>query len=72
MTLFTLGEVARLVSVAPYRISYAIAVGALPDTETRFANKRCFTSEDVERIARHFRAETAVEGRSPRKEEGAV
>jgi DNA-binding transcriptional MerR regulator len=62
MTLYSLGEVARLVNVAPYRIAYAISVGALPDTEVRFNNKRCFSQEDVDRIARHFRHDCPNEG----------
>lgn len=54
MTLFSLGEVSRLLNVAPYRITYAISVRALPDASVRFTNKRCFTQEDVVRIEQYF------------------
>lgn len=72
MKLYSLGEVARLAGVAPFRISYAIGVGALPDTAMRFANKRCFTEEDVDRVVRHFRPESRVERTARRKEDGEV
>jgi DNA-binding transcriptional MerR regulator len=68
MNLYSLGEVARLVNVAPYRISYAISVGLLPDTALRFNNRRCFTPEDVELIACHFRTEIGVGEADARKE----
>lgn len=51
---FSLGEVADLLGVAPYRIAYAIATKALPEPVFRVANKRAFTTDDVDRAARHF------------------
>lgn len=59
---FALSDVARLLNVQGYRIAYAISTGALPDAAQRIANKRVFTVEDVQRIARHFGVETAVLG----------
>ncbi len=70
MELFTLGEVARIVNVPPYKVSYAISVGLLPDTAMRLANKRCFTQEEVNRVLRHFRPEIEIDGPEPRKGEG--
>jgi hypothetical protein len=51
---YALGDVARLLNVQGYKIAYAISTGALPDASCRLANKRVFTSEDVQRIARYF------------------
>lgn len=55
---YALGDVARLLRVQGYKIAYAITTGALPEASCRIANKRCFTAEDVQRIARHFEIET--------------
>ena len=52
--LFSLGEVAKLLQVAPYRIQYAISVHKLPEPTYRFLAKRCFNSTDLQRIAVHF------------------
>jgi hypothetical protein len=54
---YALGDVARLLRVQGYQIAYAISTGALPEASCRIANKRCFTAEDVRRIARHFGVE---------------
>ena len=54
---FALGDVVRLLRVQGYQISYAISTGALPEATCRIANKRCFTAEDVQRIAQHFGVE---------------
>lgn len=54
---YALGDVARLLKVQGYQIAYAITTGALPDASCRIANKRCFTEEDVQRIACHFGVE---------------
>ena len=56
--IFSLGDVARLLRIQPYKIAYAISTGALPDASCRLANKRCFIAEDVERIAGHFGVES--------------
>lgn len=58
---YALGDVARLLNVQGYKIAYAISTGALPDASCRLANKRVFTIEDVQRIARHFGVETTTQ-----------
>jgi len=52
--MFSTGEVARLLGVRPYRITYAISTGRLADASFRFLAKRCFTRSDIERVAQHF------------------
>ena len=55
-----LNEVAALVNVKPYQISYAISVGLLPEPELRISNKRVFQTKDVQRILAHFKKEGAA------------
>ena len=52
--LLGLGDVSRLIGIARHKIEYAIANGAIPEPELRIANKRVFTTEDVQRIADYF------------------
>lgn len=52
--LLGLGDVSRVIGVARHRIEYAIANGSIPEPELRIANKRVFTTEDVQRIADYF------------------
>lgn len=52
--IFSIGEVAKLLGIQQYRISYAIVSGQLPEASFRFLGKRCFSEEDIERIAEHF------------------
>ncbi len=59
--LLSLGDVARLLNVAPYRISYAITVGQLPEPNNRFLDKRCFDGDDLRHIAEHFGVELPTE-----------
>ena len=51
---YLLNEVAKRLGVRPYRIAYAIAVGHIPEPQTRIANKRIFCDADIERLATHF------------------
>lgn len=53
-TIYSIGEVSRMLDIQAHRIAYAIITRALPEAPFRFTNKRCFTSEDVERIALYF------------------
>jgi DNA-binding transcriptional MerR regulator len=53
-THYLLGEVARLLKIKPYRISYAISMGLIPDAKLRISNKRVFTFEEIEKMAVHF------------------
>jgi len=56
-THYLLGEVARLLKLKPYRISYAISMGLIPDAKLRISNKRVFTFEEIEKMAVHFGVE---------------
>jgi DNA-binding transcriptional MerR regulator len=51
---FLLRDVAKLLRLKPYQISYAISVGLVPEPELRISNKRIFSPEDVDRLAAHF------------------
>jgi hypothetical protein len=57
-----LKDVARLLKVKPYQITYALTTGLVEEPELRIANKRIFQAEDVARLAAHF-------GLTPKKEE---
>jgi len=59
-----LKDVAALVKVKPYQITYAISVGLLPEPELRISNKRVFQAKDLERIAAHFGATLKKKGGS--------
>ena len=50
-----LNEAAKLLGVQPYRITYALAVGKVPEP-ARIANKRIFQSEDIARLRTYFKA----------------
>jgi hypothetical protein len=52
--IYSLGEVARLLGVQGYRIAYAITTGQVPEATFKFLGKRCFTDEDIGRVAQHF------------------
>ncbi|MEZ5943920.1 MAG: hypothetical protein R3C18_21190 [Planctomycetaceae bacterium] len=52
--LLGLSGVSDLIGVKRHRIEYAIANGSIPEPELRIANKRVFTTEDVQRIADYF------------------
>lgn len=52
--LLGLGDVSKVVGIARHKIEYAIANGSIPEPELRIANKRVFTTDDVERIADYF------------------
>ena len=49
-----LKDVAALLKLKPYQITYKISVGLLPEPKIRISNKRIFQADDVERIAAHF------------------
>ncbi len=53
---YLLGEVARVLRRKPHQVVYPLVTGKIPEPETRIAGKRLFSTEDVERLARHFRA----------------
>lgn len=51
---YLLAEVARILGRKPHHISYALTTRQVPEPHLRVANKRVFSAEDVERLARHF------------------
>ncbi len=59
--LLSTGDVSKLLSIAKHKIEYAIANGSIPEPELRIANKRIFTSDDVQRVANHFGVESKIE-----------
>ncbi|MDB4777840.1 hypothetical protein OAG68_00120 [bacterium] len=65
--IFSTGQVARRLAIQPYRITYAISNGSLPDASFRFIGKRCFSEDDVQRIADHFGVETTQETQQERR-----
>ena len=56
--IFSTGEVGRILRIQPYRITYAITSGQLPEASFRFLGKRCFSTNDIARIAEHFGVES--------------
>ena len=60
-THYLLNEVARLLKVKPYQITYALAVGLVAEPALRISNKRIFVEADIERLRQHF-AKTVTRG----------
>src|SRR5208283_4592624 len=52
---YLLGEVSKALGRKPYHVTHVLTTGKVPEPALRIANKRLFTVEDVERLARHFR-----------------
>lgn len=48
--IYSIGEVGRMLGIRPYRISYAIDTGQLPEAPFRFLHKRCFTEADSSHV----------------------
>lgn len=53
-TIFSTGQLARLLGIPAYKIGYAHATGRLEEPAFRFLDKRCYTAADVCRVATHF------------------
>jgi hypothetical protein len=51
---FLLRDVARMLKVKSYQISYALSVGLVAEPKIRISNKRIFQAEDIDRLAAHF------------------
>ncbi|NQU24443.1 MAG: hypothetical protein HQ567_24440 [Candidatus Nealsonbacteria bacterium] len=52
---YLLSEVATILEIKGYRITYALVNGLVPEPQReRISNKRIFSWEDVERLAEHF------------------
>jgi hypothetical protein len=56
--IFSIGQVGRRLKVQPYRISYAIETGQLPEASLHFLHKRCFTEAEIDGIAQFFGVKT--------------
>ena len=56
---YLLKDVARILKRKPYQIAYCLSVGLVKEPEMRIANKRVFTSEDIDRLAAHFGVDLA-------------
>lgn len=48
------GAVSKLLNVARHKLEYAISNGSIQEPLQRVANKRAFTHEEVQNIAKHF------------------
>ena len=59
-----LREVSRLLDVKPYRVTYALSVGLVPEPARRCAKKRVFGPADVKRLADYFRVAERTNGES--------
>jgi DNA-binding transcriptional MerR regulator len=53
-THYLLNEVANILKLKPYQITYALTVGLVPEPAMRISNKRIFVAADVERLRKHF------------------
>jgi DNA-binding transcriptional MerR regulator len=51
----SLGAVAALLKVKPYRVEYLLANGLVPEPEMRVSGRRVFAVDDVRRLAAHFK-----------------
>ena len=53
---FLLGEVARLVGVKAYQLSYALETGHIDEPSgERINNKRIFSQDDIARVREYFK-----------------
>ena len=52
--LFSINEVARLLGVQPYQITYLLTTGKVPEPRTRLGNRRAFAADDIQRLAARF------------------
>jgi len=51
---YQMKEVAKLLSVKPYKINYALVNGHVQEPQMRIANTRVFTTADIQALAQHF------------------
>jgi len=49
-----LSDVARLLNIKQYRITYALETGLVAEPRLRIARNRVFLPDDVKRVADHF------------------
>lgn len=53
-SIYSTGQVARLLGLRPHQLEYAHASQALAEPDFRFLGKRVYCSDDVRRVAGHF------------------
>ena len=51
---YTTGEVANLIGVRSYQISYAVSAGHIEGASMTFMHKKMFTESDIERLKAYF------------------
>ncbi len=51
---YSLRDVATLLKLKPYQITYALTVGLVPEPDLRISNKRIFREKDICRLRAHF------------------
>jgi hypothetical protein len=52
---FLLGEVSKVLGRKPHHVTHALTTGQVAEPEQRLGNKRLFTADDIQSLARHFR-----------------
>ena len=67
--LYSISEVARLLDVQPYQITYAHCTNKVPEPR-RVCGRRAYLRADLIALARHFNVEFTVPAFGPGKEEG--
>jgi len=51
--LFTTSQVAKLLAIKPYQLTYALSIGVV-DEPQRLSGRRLFSTKDIERLRQHF------------------
>lgn len=52
--IYSIGEVAKLLGLQAYQISYAHSTGQIEEPGLRFCGKRAYTESEIRLIAQHF------------------
>jgi hypothetical protein len=60
--IYSTGQVAQMLGIPRHRIEYALANAHLAVSTARFLNQRCFTDDDVRKIADYFGVRDIQEG----------
>jgi hypothetical protein len=55
--IYSTGQVSKLLGIARHKIEYGIVSGHISEARFRFLDKRCFTAEDIGRMAEYFGVE---------------
>ncbi|NQV25030.1 MAG: MerR family transcriptional regulator [Rhodopirellula sp.] len=51
--LFTTSQVAKLLAIKSYQLTYALSLGIVPEPQ-RLSGRRLFSQQDIERLRQHF------------------